>query len=101
MAVVCTGQKPERLTTVGDFDYGAACLLHALLQGDGELFQHQDGGTPVKRVSEEVVPIGMDSTQRHEERLRCYLTGIRRQTSHRTTRGASQDTRLQVMEEVR
>ena len=100
MTVVRTGQERERLTTVGHLDHGAARLLHALLQGARELFHHQDAGTPVERLAEKAVAIGMHPTQRHEERLRYHLTGIRRQTLHCTTRGASQNARLAAIEEV-
>ena len=100
MTVVGAGQERERLTTVGHLHNGAACLLHALLQGARELFHYQDAGTPVERLAEKAVAIGMHPTQRHEERLWHHLTGIRRQTPHCTTRGASQDARLATIEEV-
>src|SRR6266852_6861262 len=99
MAVVRAGQERKCLTTVGHLDHGAARLLHALLQGARELFHHQDSGTTIERLAEKAVAIGMHPTQRHEERLRYHLTGIRSQTPHCTTRGASQNTRLAAIEE--
>ena len=100
MTVVRAGQEREHLTTVGHLDHGAARLLHALLQGARELFHHQNAGTPVERLAKKAVAIGMHPTQRHEERLRYHLTGIRRQTLHGTPRGASQNARLAAIEEV-
>ena len=61
MAMVGTGEQCKRLTTVGHLDHGASRLLHAVLQGDRELFHHEDGGSPVERLSEKAVPIGMHS----------------------------------------
>jgi hypothetical protein len=100
MPVVGAGQERERLTTVGHLNHGAARLLHAFLQDARELFHHQDGSTPVERLAEKAVAISMRPTQRHEERLRYHLTGIRRQTPHGTTRGASQNACLAATEEV-
>src|SRR5262249_17442878 len=62
MAVVCTGEKCKRLTTVGHLHHCASCLLHPFLQGARELFHHQDSGALVERLSEKTVPIGMHST---------------------------------------
>src|SRR5262249_42313867 len=100
MPVVRAGQERERLTTVEHLNYSAARLLHAFLQGARRLCHHQDAGTPVERLAEKAVASSMHPTQRHEERLRHHLTGIRRQTPHGTTRGASQNARLAAIEEV-
>jgi hypothetical protein len=100
MTVIGAGQERACLTTAGHLDHGAARLLRTLLQSARELFHHQDSGTPVECLAEKAVAIGMHPTQRHEERLRHHLTGIRRQMPHDTTRGASQNARLVAIEEV-
>src|SRR5262245_35338858 len=100
MAVVRAGQEREGLTTVGHLDHSAARLLHALLQGVREFFHYQNAGPSVERLTEEAVAISMRPTQCHEQRLRYYLTGIRSQTLHGTTRGAGQNACLAAIEEV-
>src|SRR5712691_1600990 len=100
MPIVRTGEAGERLATIGHLDHRAARLLRALLQGRRALFHHQRRGTLSERFVEKAVPIGMHPAQSHKECLWHHVTGIRRQTLHRTTRGTHQYASLEAIEEV-